>query len=266
MSFLAAPALSAGQIDSFITDGFVRLDQAFDQSMADEARAILWRDMGCDENDRSTWSRPVIRLGMYSASPFIRAVSTSRIESALDQLVGRDRWLPCTSVGTFPVRFPSAVDSGDTGWHIDPGFDFQQPDFMQWRTNVFSRGRALLMLLLFSDVAEDDAPTRIRVGSHCDVARALALAGEPGLTLSQLADTGIAESARRTEVLALGAAGTAYLCHPFLVHAAQAHRGIAPRFLAQPPLMLRPGLFMRIRGAGLSPVEQAIREGIGAKR
>jgi hypothetical protein len=28
-----------------------------------------------------------------------------------------------------------------------------------------------------------------------------------------------------------------YLCHPFLVHGAQPHRGRRPRFLAQPPLL-----------------------------
>jgi hypothetical protein len=31
--------------------------------------------------------------------------------------------------------------------------------------------------VLFSDVGEDDAPTRIRVGSHLDVPAALAAAG-----------------------------------------------------------------------------------------
>jgi hypothetical protein len=62
-----------------------------------------------------------------------------------DQLVGAGKWLPCRSMGTFPVRFPSAQDAEDTG--------------------------------------------------------------------------------------------TVYLCHPFLVHAAQIHRGSQPRFMAQPPLL-----------------------------
>ena len=39
------------------------------------------------------------------------------------------------------------------------------------------------MLFLFSDVGERDAPTRIRIGSHADIARQLARAGEEGLTL-----------------------------------------------------------------------------------
>lgn len=54
---------------------------------------------------------------------------------------------------------------------------------MEWRANIHSKGRALLMLFLFSDVSDADAPTRIRVGSHLDIARTLAPAGEAGLTM-----------------------------------------------------------------------------------
>ena len=101
---------------------------------------------------------------------------------------------------------------------------------MSWRANIYSKGRALLMLFLFSDVRELDAPTRIRAGSHADIARRLAPAGE-------LAADGFATSAHRPVVTATGDAGTVYLCHPFLVHAAQPHQGEHPRFLAQPPLL-----------------------------
>jgi hypothetical protein len=56
---------------------------------------------------------------------------------------------------------------------VDVSFGTEDPDFLSWRANVASKGRALLMLFLISDVGEDDAPTRIRVGSHRDVARTL---------------------------------------------------------------------------------------------
>ncbi len=96
------------------------------------------------------------------------------------------------TLGTFPVRFPSPDDPGDAGWHVDASFGWQEnpADFMEWRVNIVSRGRALLMLFLFSDVGERDAPTRIRVGSHRDIARQLAPAGEAGLTLRELAADG----------------------------------------------------------------------------
>jgi len=165
-------------------------------------------------------------------------------------------------MGTFPVRFPSAGDPGDTGWHIDVSFGTETPDFMSWRANIHSKGRALLMLFLFSDVGERDAPTLIRVGSHADIARRLALAGEHGLTLGELAADGFAATAHRPVVTATGDSGTVYLCHPFLVHAAQAHRGDHPRFLAQPPLL---PVDPDNRPCGdLNPVERATARALGS--
>jgi len=256
---LSSPALGETAIEAFVRDGFLRLDNAFPRDLADEARAILWRDTGCDPDDPATWTRPVIRLGDYAQPPFRAAVNTPALHAAFDALVGRGRWLPRGSLGTFPVRFPSPDDPGDAGWHIDVSFGTEDPDFMQWRANVVSRGRALLMLFLVSDVGEDDAPTRIRVGSHLDIARRLAPAGDAGLTLGELAADGFAGSAHRPEALATGPAGTVYLCHPFLVHAAQAHRGTRPRFMAQPALLPAEPLRLEREDGDYSPVEQAIR-------
>lgn len=232
--------LTSAQIEHFIANGFIRIDGAFPRLVADEARAILWQDTGCNPHASKTWTKPVIRLGMYAQQPFVSAANTPILHQSFDQLVGAGHWLPCGSMGTFPIRFPSPDDPGDTGWHVDASFGFENSaDFMSWRVNIASRGRALLMLFLFSDVGKDDAPTRIRIGSHRDIARQLAPAGEAGLSLRELAADGFARSAERPEILATGQAGTVYLCHPFLVHAAQSHRGREPRFLAQPPLLSR---------------------------
>jgi hypothetical protein len=231
--------LTAEQLNRFATEGFVKIEQAFPRELADQARDILWKDTGCDPDDKSTWSQPVIRLGMYTQAPFVEAANTPALHEAFDQLVGAGKWLPCMSMGTFPVRFPAEKDPGDTGWHVDASFGIEDPDFLSWRVNSRSKGRALLMLFLFSDVTERDAPTRIRAGSHRDMARILEPAGEAGLSLRELAANGFAETAHCREVLATGDAGTVYLCHPFLVHAAQIHRGSHPRFMAQPPLLPR---------------------------
>lgn len=255
-------ALSDAQIDRFIKDGFVKIDLAFSREIADEARAILWRDTGCDPDDATTWTRPVIRLGMYAQEPFIEAANTPVLHKAFDQLVGAGRWHPCRSMGTFSIRFPSPDDPGDAGWHIDVSFGLDDPDFLSWRANVTSKGRALLMLFLFSDVGEHDAPTRLRVGSHLDIARLLAPAGENGLSLRELAANGFEETAQRPEVMAAGEAGTVYLCHPFLVHAAQRHHGTRPRFLAQPPLLPKVPLGLARAGGDYSAVELAIRRAL----
>ena len=258
-------ALSAADVSSFIHDGFVRIDEAFSKGVAEEARALLWKATGCDPDDRSTWTQPVIRLDQFGQRPFQQAANTPVLHRAFDQLVGHRRWLPRDTLGTFPIRFPSDDPVGDDGWHIDASFGHDNPDFLEWRANVSSKGRALLMLFLFSDVGPDDAPTRIRLGSHLNVARQLAPAGEAGLTLRELAADSFAASADCEEISATGEAGTVYLCHPFLVHAAQQHHGTAPRFLAQPPLLPRERVCLDRSDGNYSPVEQAILNAIGRR-
>jgi hypothetical protein len=186
----AVPCLSSYNVEEFIHNGFVRLDEAFSRKTAEEGREILWRDTGCDPLDSTTWTRPVVRLGGYSDPPFLAAANTPRLVGAINQLAGANRWAPLKGLGTFPIRFPSESDPGDTGWHVDasyPPMEGSDRSFFSWRVNVHSRGRALLMLFLFSDVGEHDAPTRIRVGSHLDVARILAPAGEAGMSFPELA-------------------------------------------------------------------------------
>jgi hypothetical protein len=231
-----SPGLTASQVGEFITNGFVRVDDAFAPELAVQVRARLWQDLPGIATDPSTWREPVVRLGMYTDPPFVQAANTPRLIAAFDQLAGPGAWRPCRAMGTFPVRFPSAHTPNDTGWHVDASIG-DSTDFMQWRINARSRGRCLLMLFLFSDVGIDDAPTRIRVGSHRAVGRMLASAGEEGLTLADLVAADFGGSVGGEETIAIGPAGTVYLCHPFLVHAAQAHRGTEPRVMAQPPLL-----------------------------
>ncbi len=263
-------AISEAQAQQFIEEGFVRIDRAFSRALAEEGRAILWRDLPCDPNDPSTWTRPVIRLGHYGDEPFRMAANTPTLYAAFDQLAGKGRWRPRTNLGTFPVRFPSPDDPGDAGWHIDVSFPGEssdaneRQDFSSWRANVTSRGRALLMLFLFSDVGESDAPTRLKVGSHLKIARALGPAGEAGMSHAMLDQ--LATAMDCPQALATGEAGTVYLCHPFLVHAAQMHRGSVPRFMAQPPLHpAEPFRLVREDGR-YSPVEIAIRHALQEER
>lgn len=122
----------------------------------------------------------------------------------------------------------------------------------------------MLLLFLFSDVGPtvgpDDAPTRIRVGSHRDVPALLAGAGAEGREWFSLCGDAVPASAGRPEVVATGKAGDVFLCHPFLVHAAQRHRGRVPRFLAQPPL--EPIGLLDPFSAAPTPVERAIGDAI----
>lgn len=252
--------LSDAQVSSFIEDGYVRVEDAFSTALAEECRAALWRATGLSPDAPETWTEPVIRIGSMASQPFVEAANTPRLHRCYDQLAGKGRWIAPRGLGTFPIRFPSPTPAGDDGWHVDVSFGFDNPDFMEWRANVKSTGRSLLMLFLFSDVEKHDAPTIIRAGSHAAIARQLLPHGEAGLSLRALSADGYASTADCPEVEATGPAGTVYLCHPFLVHRAQPHRGTTPRFMAQPPL-LPVGAFDPALPP--SPVQIAIRQACG---
>jgi hypothetical protein len=251
--------LSANQINEFIHLGYLKLENVFSRALAAEGRAILWKDTGYDPNDPSSWIKAVIRLGDYPQEPFRKAVNMPVLHEAFDQLVGRGRWQPRYSLGTFPVRFPSKEDPGDAGWHAEASFYGKDGSM---RLNVHSNGRALLMLFLFSDVSEADAPTRILEGSHLDVPALLEPYGEGGLNFIEVAQKFTSRSLQRSLIYATGNAGTVFLCHPFLIHAAQSHHGRTPRFMAQPPLLPSEPLKIFREDGDYSPVEKAIRMGL----
>ncbi len=171
-------SLSAEQVERFVRDGYPNLEGAFPADVGERCVRELWEAMGCSRTDPSTWTRPVIRLGGFHTPPFREAATTPVLHDAFDTLVGQGRWQRQGGPGTFPVRFPSEVDPGDAGWwHVEASY--VGPDG-EGRLNHRSRGRALLLLFLFSEVGPHDAPTRIRVGPHLDVPPLLEPAGDEG--------------------------------------------------------------------------------------
>ncbi len=252
--------VTSKEINGFLTDGFVKVEAAFSGEHAAACREILWKAVGYDPNDRNTWKKPVVRIAEIPHPLFVEVANTSVLTDAYNQLAGEGNWVPKKSMGSFPIRFPHSEPAGDTGWHVDASYsdDNDFSDFSKWRVNIHSKGRALLMLFLFSDVGEADAPTAIRKGSHRDVARVLEPAGDAGMTFMELAQQ-LENLPAREEVLATGAAGTVYLCHPFLVHAAQEHRGTNPKFMAQPALQTKKDYNIYEEGRDFSKVEEGIR-------
>ncbi|MER5514002.1 phytanoyl-CoA dioxygenase family protein [Streptomyces sp. NPDC002763] len=247
-------------VERFLTDGFVKIEGAVAPRVAEGCARRLWQETGYDPEDQGTWQDPVVWVAGLADGPFAAAPNSPALHRAFDLLVGERRWDPRYSLGAFPLRFPHREEPDDAGWHIDTSF--MPEGATDWYANVWSRERALLMLFLFSEVTEADAPTRIRVGSHLDVPRILEPYGTEGATLRELGPLVAAASAHRPVALATGRPGDVYLCHPFLVHAAQPNHGTRPRFLAQPPLYLNAPLELARPDGNHSPVEIAVRRGL----
>ncbi|MBW8802898.1 MAG: phytanoyl-CoA dioxygenase family protein [Catenulisporales bacterium] len=256
--------LSEQEIEGFIIDGFVAVRQAVPADVAGACADRVWSELasrGVRREDPSTWTEPVVRLACPEDGPFVEAgQGVSRpLWEACDQLLGPGRWWRRRGVGgSIPVRFPSDRDPGDTGWHLDGGYE--DPADGGRRVTVRGLGGGLLALFLFSDVDQDSAPTRLRAGSHLDTARVLAAAGERGLEWGEAARAADRASAHREIVLATGRAGDVFLCHQLMVHAASwPHRGRVPRIVAQPLVALLgeyrlPG----VQEVARTPVEEAV--------
>jgi hypothetical protein len=250
--------LTDQQVRAFTTDGFVRLERAFSTELGELCQDELWAATGYDRSDPTTWTDTLVRLPAFGTPPFQQAATTPALHEAFDQLVGQGGWIPRTGLGTFPLRFPGDGDAKEAGWHVEGSFT--GPDGSM-RVSLRSRGRALLLLFLFSDVGPDDAPTEVRVGSHLDVPPLLEGYGEGGREWMSLCLQAVETSAARPVELVTGSLGDVYLCHPFLVHSGQAHRGRVPRFMAQPPL--DPTGLLDLDTDTPTPVARAILDGLG---
>jgi hypothetical protein len=249
-------------VDDFVSDGFLVVRQAV---AADVVRRCVegieaeLRGRGVDARDRATWTEPVVRIACPEGPAFAAAGTSPALHAMYDALLGAGRWIRREGVGgTVPVRFPSARDPGDAGWHIDGSYDVDGA----WWANVRSRGRGLLALFLLTDVGGDDAPTELVVGSHLDVPRVLAPFGERGVFFGDVVPRLPRSTLGRPRAWATGQAGDVVLCHPFLVHRATwPHRGAGPRMVAQPAVaMHEPFALESHRATG--PVERAILRGL----
>ena len=218
-------------VDRFAAEGFVKLEAAVPREVGDAARALIWQQIGLSPDDPSGWLQPVVwAADMTGHGPFGELMGSPRLREALDAVAGPGGWVPRGALGNMPIRFPRVAPADDRGWHIDASVARSDGSWA-----VSGRPETMLLLVLLSDVGDDDAPTRIRVGSQRD---ALGVLGEQVLDPFKAGPLLDAASTDRPTAYATGQPGDMYLVHPLTVHAADEHRGTRPRFMAQMPVFL----------------------------
>jgi Phytanoyl-CoA dioxygenase (PhyH) len=218
--------------DEFVTRGYVRIDAAVAPDLLTDLRRRMNVAMATHERQAT------VKLGDdVQAAPLI---VTAPLRVAFDALLGSGGWTEPEALEDLRVKLPSS--SRPNWWHIDVferGPETRDQDASTWRASPRCGGVGLLVLLLLSDVGPTDGATAVRAGSHHAIAKRLAAAGDDGLSLGDLLNGGIdAETADSPVVLTTGRAGTAFLCHPMLVHAALSNTGASPSYWALPPIRL----------------------------
>ncbi|MFI9550318.1 phytanoyl-CoA dioxygenase family protein [Nonomuraea endophytica] len=234
-------------VERFAADGFAKVEAVAEPEVADAARMLLWRQIGLSPDEPAAWREPVVwAMDTTGAGPFGQIMRSPRLHAAYDAVAGPGGWLPRGALGSVPVRFPRLPPVEDRGWHIDS--NTQRPDG-SW--GVSGRSQTMLLLVLLSHVGPDDAPTRVRAGSHRDAFAVLGEQAVDAMVAGPLVDEA---SAHRPLAYATGAPGDVYLLHPYTVHAADEHRGHEPRFMSQGPIMLK----QPVDGQGTNALARAL--------
>ena len=235
------------QINQFLKDGYIHIPGAFNGEIVNACQNHIWNEIttklpSVDRDDPTTWTEEFIRLDHYDLQCYLDAANTPKLLQAFDEIVGPGNWLPRKNIGSFPIRFPSDRSPAWADWHIDGsiyvGDGTNDKDFpldYPYYVNLVSDGRAALILFLFSDQeTPESGAVKIAKGSHKDVPKLLADAGEKGMHPFDLRNQMNFDSYEIAH--ALGKAGDVYLLNPFTFHSGQANTGNQPRFLGQPEL------------------------------
>lgn len=260
--------LSPSDIEHFIQRGFVRVRACFDRAEAIDATARACERLYCSLSEPASW--PIGRM----RAPESRRLSFEEIaprawQAACELLGGAERIAqPCVWTDQFIINFgrqteltwqpPTGAPHAWHNWHKDGDF---------FRHFIDSPEQGLLVIGIFSDIAEGDGATYLACDSVGHIARYLAARPE-GVLPPDLRAPGLEIIARcRDFVAATGEIGDVYLLHPFMLHSQSVNAGPRARFIVNPPVKLRePMCFARERDADHSPVERAVLAALGVSR
>ena len=258
--------LSPAQLDQFVERGFVKVPGCFSRDWAIDLTRAGCERLFCDLDDPATW--PTGRIRPPQTATFDAAEVAPLARHAACELVGgAERMVePFEWTDNFVANFgrepglawspPGPEILPHQGWHADGDF---------FRHFLDSPEQGLLVIALFSDVAERGGATQLACDSVAHVSRFLADHPE-GVLLHQIPADDIVR--RCTDfVEATGEIGDVYFVHPHMIHTWSPNELPVARFITNPPVTLRaPMRFDRDDPTEHSPVERGVLRALGVER
>jgi len=240
--------LTEEQVQSFLDKGYLVVKGCFDAAFAKGWTDQAFTRLGYDPDDDSTWEKEIIWMDHANQQP-IWEISPKAWGALCDVLGGEERIEPkvmrllssghFTTINTvewsdsFIVNLNRGADQAwvppspeAVGWHKDGSY---------FRHFLDSREQALLTIVLWSDVDHQGGGTFIAPDSVRHVARYLYEHPEgvdPG-TFGQF----ISQCTEFEEVT--GEIGDFIILHPFMLHASSHNHSGKPRFMTNPPVVLK---------------------------
>jgi hypothetical protein len=269
--------LTDEHVASFLDKGYLIVKDCLDLSLAQRWIAGAYERLGYDPADATTWVKDLVRMDHKHQLP-VREAAPKAWAALLDVVGGEERLenqvmgKPLghfSSINSFAwsdafiVNFHYGageawrLPSGQvTGWHKDGSY---------FRHFLDSREQALLTVVLWSDMRHQGGGTFIAPDSVRVVARYLAEHPE-GVKPSEFDYPTLIGQCRQFEELT-GHAGDFVILHPFMLHASSQNVLGQPRFMTNPPIVLKdPMNFNRERSQDFSLLESATLHYLGLER
>jgi hypothetical protein len=270
--------LNDEQVQSFLDKGYLLVPDAVDLSIANRWIDDTYDRLGYDKHNPSTWVKDIIWMDHKNQLP-VRDVAPKAWAALMDVIGGEDRLettvMKLNSSGHFStinswlwsdafiINFHRGADQpwqppspNVSGWHKDGSY---------FRHFLDSREQALLPIVCWSDMLHQGGATFIAPDSVRLIARYLYEHPEgvgPGdFNFGQL----IKQCTQFEEVV--GKAGDFFILHPFMLHASSQNVLGIPRFMSNPPVVLKePMNLNRENPADFSLLERATLHYIGLDR
>jgi hypothetical protein len=270
--------LTDEQVQSFLDNGYLVVKDCLDKRIANRWIEEAYQRLGYDPHDPSTWKKDIIWMDHKNQMP-VRELAPKAWAAILDVIGGEERLetqvmaLPqsrhFTSINSFLwsdafiVNFHRGADepwqppsAQVTGWHKDGSY---------FRHFLDSREQALLTIVLWSDMRHQGGGTFIAPDSVRIVARHLYEHPE-GIPAKEFDFQALASQCTRFEEMT-GTAGDFVILHPFMLHASSQNVLGQPRFMTNPPIVLKePMNLNRENPEDFSLLERATLHYLGLER
>ncbi len=270
--------LTDEQVQSFLDKGYLIVKDCLDLDIANRWIEEAYDRLGYDRHDPKTWTKDIVWMDHKNVLP-VRDIAPKAWAAILDVVGGEDRLEPrvmrlresghFTTINSFIwsdafiVNFHRGADqpwqppsAQVPGWHKDGSY---------FRHFLDSREQALLTIVLWSDMLHQGGATFIAPDSVRVVARYLYEHPE-GVDPHDFDFQQLISQCTQFEELT-GDAGDFVILHPFMLHASSQNVIGQPRFMSNPPIVLKePMNLNRDNPDDFSLLERATLHYLGVER
>jgi ectoine hydroxylase-related dioxygenase (phytanoyl-CoA dioxygenase family) len=241
--------LTDEQVQSFLDKGYLVVHDCLDTDVANRWVDEAYERLGYDKNNPATWQKDIIWMDHKNQLP-VCELAPKAWNAILDVVGGEERLEPqvmqidskhFSTINSFiwsdafivnfhkgadqPWQPPSAKVGG---WHKDGSY---------FKHFLDSREQALLTIVLWSDMLHQGGGTFVAPDSVRVVARYLAEHPEGVNPKDFKFQEMIRECTQFKEIT--GKAGDFVILHPFMLHASSQNVIGKPRFMSNPPIVLK---------------------------